>query len=150
MSERITDIPELIHLWKYKNLYLAGQPGEKAWPVLKDRGVVRVINIRGAGEADFDKDKEIVEKLGMDYHHIALIDDGKISQKAADEISKKVQEVDSDKPVIIHCGSANRVAGWLMVHLTKNGMDFKEAVKVAQENGLSNPGFIEQAQDIVG
>ena len=148
MSERITDIPDLIHLWKYNNLYLAGQPGERAWSELKDRGVKTVINMRAPNEGDFDKDKSTAQDLGMEYHLVPLIEDGKISKNAAMEISEKVKSA-GEAPILVHCGSANRVAGWLMIHLTKNGMDFEEAVKVAQENGLSNPGFIEQAQEII-
>ena len=50
----------------------------------------------------------------------------------------------------IHCGTANRVGAWLIVHLVKEkGMDFEAAVEVASNNGLTNPAFIEQAEDIL-
>ena len=58
MSNRVTDIPNLVHCWKFNNLYLAGQPGEGAFKELSERGVKKIINIRSNGEADFSKDKE--------------------------------------------------------------------------------------------
>ncbi len=145
MSNRVTDIPNLVHCWKFNNLYLAGQPGEGAFKELSERGVKKIINIRSNGEADFSKDKEKVEALGMEYHHIPVLEDGKLQEKAIADISSKIDESD----IVVHCGSANRVAGWLIVHLARNGYSFDQAVKIAQDNGLSSPGFIEQAEDIL-
>lgn len=148
MSNRITDIPDLVHAWEYENLILAGQPGERAWGALKSRGVNQVINIRSAHEADFSKDKESAENQGMSYHEVPLMFDGKISKDAAKKISEIVESA-GDEKLVVHCGTANRVAGWLMVHLAQKGMAFEDSVKIAQKSGLSNPGFIEQAQDIL-
>ena len=149
MTTRVADVPDLVQLWQYKNLLLGGQPGDRAWDGIKAKNIVAVINLRAPSEADFAKDKLRAEGIGIQYHQIPLLLDGKISKEAAKEISEIVSAHGSEEKILVHCGSANRVAGWLIVHLAKAGMDFNEAVEIAKQSGLSNPAFIEQAEMII-
>lgn len=147
MTNRVTDIPGLMHLWVLDNLYLAGQPQmPETWEELKNRGVTKIINIRGEGEDDFSSDEAKVKDLGMSYQQIPVMGPNGLEADACRKITEAVGE---GEKVVIHCGTANRVGGWLMTYLTDKGMDFEKAVEIASQNGLSNPGFIEQAEDIV-
>lgn len=147
MSNRVTDIPGLMHLWVWDKLYLAGQPQlPESWEHLKAQGVTKVINIRSEGEADFDGDREKAESLEMDYVHIPVLGAAGLDGDACRKISAEIKKETS---TLIHCGTANRVAGWLITYLVDSGMEFEQAVKIASENGLSNPGFIQQAEDIL-
>tara|TARA_Y100000768_G_C23991331_1_gene693637 strand:- start:3314 stop:3769 length:456 start_codon:yes stop_codon:yes gene_type:complete len=146
-SKRITDVAGIDYLWQVDNLYLAGQPSVETMTEMKERGVAHVYNLRNEGEVDQSEIKAKAEELGMKYHHIPIIVNGMLDAENCKKLSNLITK---DEPHFIHCGSANRVGAWLITYLTQyRGMDFDEAVDVASENGLSNPGFIAQAQDVV-
>ena len=146
-TKRITSIEGLNHLWKVDNMYLAGQPGLESLPGIKELGVTKVFNLRGEGEMDFSFEEEGLKNLGVDYTHIPILKDKNLNEQNVDKLSSEVSKTDVP---FIHCGSANRVGAWLIVYLVKEkGMEFEEAVEVASNNGLSNPAFIEQAEDIL-
>jgi protein tyrosine phosphatase (PTP) superfamily phosphohydrolase (DUF442 family) len=147
-SKRITDIPGLMHLWKVDNLYLAGQPQDVSWEHIKKLGVKSIINLRNESEMDFSAEIAIVGELGLDYHQFPIVEGG---QLVAENCSKLSEMLNTTDPHFIHCGSANRVGGWLITYLTKyRKMSFDDAVEIAQGNGLSNAGFIDQAELIIG
>lgn len=148
MTKRITDISGLTHLWHWENLYLAGQPDESALTQLSERGVTKVINIRGENEEDFSFEKNKCASLALDYSHIPVMGQEGLDAKACAEISKKVN---TDENILIHCKSANRVGAWLITYLvSERGIDFEKACEIASESGLSNFGFIDEAQRVLG
>lgn len=147
-TKRVTDIPGLMYLWKVDNMYLAGQPAPVSWSHIKELGVTKIINLRAEGEMDFSEEKKIISELGLDYEQFPIVENGALNGDACQKLNDMLDETNTH---FIHCGSANRVAGWLMTYLTtKRGLNFDEAVTIAEENGLSNPGFIEQAEDLIG
>ena len=147
-QKRITDIPGLMYLWKVDNLYLAGQPSPESWSAIKNLGVSKIYNLRAEGEMDFSGEIETIKELGLDYEQFPIVNNGELIAENCDRLGKAINDTE---PQFIHCGSANRVAGWLMVYLVKyRNLSFDEAVEIAQRNGLSNPGFIEQAEKILG
>lgn len=146
-TKRITSIEGLNHLWKVDNLYLAGQPSEASLQGIKDLGVTKVFNLRGEGEQDFSFEEKGFEKLGISYEQIPILEDKSLSER---NCKKLTEQVESEETPFIHCGSANRVGAWLITHLVKSkGMGFEDAVEIASNNGLTNPAFIEQAEDIL-
>jgi protein tyrosine phosphatase (PTP) superfamily phosphohydrolase (DUF442 family) len=146
-TKRITDIPGLMHLWKVDNLYLAGQPQDVSWEHIKGLGVKSIINLRNEAEMDFSAEIAKVGELGLEYHQFPIVEAGQLNAENCTKLSEMINDTD---PQFIHCGSANRVGGWLITYLTKyRKMSFEDAVEIAQENGLSNAGFIDQAEAIV-
>ncbi|MBT4792161.1 MAG: hypothetical protein HON90_11365 [Halobacteriovoraceae bacterium] len=144
---RITDIPGLMYLWKADNIYLAGQPAPNHWEEVQKLGVKTVINIRTLAEMDFAGQIEIIKSLGMEYVHIPVVMDGML---VAENCKKLSELVNNDEDFFVHCGSANRVAGWFITYQAMfRGKTFDEAIDMAQENGLSNPGFIAQAEQVI-
>ena len=145
---RITDIPGVMHLWKYENIYLSGQPAPGSWEHIKNLGVKTIVNARWDFEADFSEQDKIVKELGINYVNIPVVDvrNGQLIPENCEKLSQLIKD---GEDIYIHCGTANRIAAWLMTYLPKyKNMDFEKAVEVAQENGLSNPGFIGQAEAI--
>ncbi len=146
---RITDIPGLLYLWKYENLYLAGQPSADSWEAIKNLGIKRVINLRDEAEMDFSEEKELLNNLGIEYIQFPIVINGQLSPENCERLNNLIKD-EKDQNQFIHCGSANRVGGWLMTYLVNHcGVSFDDAVDIAQQNGLSNPGFVYQAQQIV-
>jgi protein tyrosine phosphatase (PTP) superfamily phosphohydrolase (DUF442 family) len=145
-EKRITDIPGLLHLWKVDNLYLAGQPSANSWDHIKKLNVKKVINLRDASEMDFSGEEAALKDLGIEYEQFPIVKGGAL---LADNCEKLSEMLNTQEEFFIHCGSANRVGGWLITYLSKHrGLEFDQAVEVAQRNGLSNPGFIDQAEEI--
>lgn len=147
-GQRITDIPGLMHLWKVDNLYLAGQPGPTSWEAIKKLGITKIINLRDESEMDFSGEIQAVKDLGMQYEQFPIVKGGAL---LADNCKKLSEMITGEGEHFIHCGSANRVGGWLITHLTQyKKISFDDAVDIASDNGLSNPGFIDQAKVICG
>jgi protein tyrosine phosphatase (PTP) superfamily phosphohydrolase (DUF442 family) len=134
-------------LWEVDNLLLAGQPGEQSFEILKEMGVTKVVNLRGESEMDFSFEIEACSRLEIGYVQFPLVEAGELIAQNCERLSSMI---DDNEKWFIHCGSANRIAGWLMTYLTKyRKMTFEQATEIAMNNGLTNPGFIEQARNIV-
>ena len=145
-EKRITDIPGLSNLWKVDNLYLAGQPSANSWDHIAKLNIKKVINLRDTSEMDFSGQEEALSKLGIAYEQFPIVKGGALLEDNCEKLSEMLNTEDE---FFIHCGSANRVGGWLITYLTKHrGLDFDTAVEIAERNGLSNPGFIDQAEKI--
>jgi protein tyrosine phosphatase (PTP) superfamily phosphohydrolase (DUF442 family) len=146
-TKRITDIPGLMYLWQVDNLFLAGQPAIESWSSIKELGAKKVINLRAEAEMDFSEQEKVIAELGMDYEQFPIVKGGALDAENCKKLSENINTQDK---WFIHCGSANRVGGWLITYLVQyRQMDLDAAIEVASNNGLTNPGFIEQAQDII-
>ena len=147
-TQRLNDVPGLMFLWQVDNLLCAGQPSPESFEAIKERGVTKVFNMRDNSEMDFSFEKEACQELGMEYIQFPLMVDGVLNKEACNKLSESINETDT---WFIHCGSANRIGGWLITYLVQyRKMAFDAALEIAMNNGLTNPGFIEQARDITG
>lgn len=143
---RLNNIKGLMYLWSVDNLLIAGQPQAESFEELKKLGITKVFNMRSEDEMDFSFEKEACSKLGLEYIQFPLVENGQLIKENCEKLSSMINETDK---WFIHCGSANRIAGWLITYLTKyRKMDFDKACEIAMNNGLSNPAFIEQAKII--
>lgn len=146
-SRRITDVKDLMHLWQVENLFLAGQPTPQSVDDIKKLGVDKVFNLRGEGELDFSWEPDAFKSVGIDYEQFPIITAQGLD---ADNCERLSQGIEEGKNYFIHCGTANRVGAWLITYLVKfKGMDFEDAVNLASESGLTNPAFVEQAQQVL-
>jgi protein tyrosine phosphatase (PTP) superfamily phosphohydrolase (DUF442 family) len=146
-TKRINDVPGLMYLWQVDNLYLAGQPSEVSFDKLKDMGFKKIFNMRSADECDFSFETQACQRLNMEYIQFPIVENGMLVPANCKKLSDMLNR---DEKFFIHCGSANRIAAWLMTYLPLyRNIPFDQAVEIAMDNGLSNPGFIEQARQIV-
>ncbi len=118
------------------NVAYGGQPTEDGFQAVKDAGFKTVINLRPVDEMSFDE-KKVVEDLGMTYVNIPIttfsITDEKISQLA--ELLGDPEAA----PVLMHCGSSNRVGGmWYIYRVLFEEASEEEAMEEAVEYGLRN------------
>lgn len=143
-TTRITDVPGLMHLFQVENFYFAGQPDANAIREMQKRGVKRIINLRSPMEMDFSFEKELCEELGLEYIELPILDNSGFDAENVKALNELL--ADTTEPEFIHCGTANRVAGWAITYLVdKKGMDFDEAVEIAGNAGLTNFAFAEAA-----
>lgn len=146
-GKKISDIENTPYLWELEGLYLGGQPTPDGIVELAARGVRQVINLRSPGEFDDAQVKSKAEELGLNYIALPIMGANGLMAEVVAEISSLVEKESSS---FVHCASGNRVAGWLIVDLVKNkGLDFEQAIEVASSVGLTNPGFIDQAEALL-
>lgn len=127
------DIPYFTRSADGKMIY-AGQPDADGFQAAKEAGFKTVINLRPDDEMDFDE-KKVVEDLGMTYVNIPIttfsITEEKVSQ-LGDLLGNR-----EDAPVLLHCGSSNRVgAMWYIYRALFEDASEEEAMEEAVTHGL--------------
>ena len=113
----------------------AGQPDEAAFTAFSKNGFVAVIDLRGEAEPRGLDEKAVVEGLGMSYVTLPV-------GKAADISFEKARELDEliksfDGPVLVHCGSGNRVGALLALRASEQGASDEEALELGRSAGLT-------------
>ncbi len=114
----------------------SGQPDEAALQVFADSGYAVVIDMRGADEDRGIEDFEgAVEATGMDYVALPVVGREAISFETAGKLDALLQEADG--PVLIHCGSGNRVGAVLALRESMHGADDEDAIEFGKDAGLT-------------
>ena len=119
-----------------------GQPTPAQLAELKSQGITAVLNLRVPGEAGFDAAAEEAEvkKLGMKYFNIPVQGQSPKNEQA-DEFLKLTDDA-ANRPVFIHCGSANRVGAFFMIRrVLRDGMTLDDARAEAQKIGMRSPAL---------
>jgi uncharacterized protein (TIGR01244 family) len=121
------------------DMYIAGQPTEKALQELKAAGVTTVVNLRMPQEMNgvgFDEAK-LVESLGMTYVHIPMR--GATGENAYSPANlKRFADVmkSADGKVLLHCTIAWRASHMWAAYLIQQGVPDEAAVKHARAINL--------------
>ena len=113
----------------------AGQPDEAALEVFADAGYATVIDMRGEGENRGFDEAAVVEELGL--HYVTLPIDGKdaVSFENARKLDELLQKYPG--PVLVHCGSGNRVGALLALRASLAGKDDESALELGRAGGLT-------------
>ena len=128
-----------------------GQPTIAQLTDLKAQGITTIINLRTVGENGFDAPAEEAEakKLGLKYVHIPVSNQAGPKDEQADEFLKVTDDA-KNRPVFIHCGSANRVGGFFLIRrVMRDGMTFDAAKAEAQKIGLRSAQLEEFAKQYI-
>ena len=112
----------------------AGQPDEAALIVFAEQGYTTVIDLRTAGEDRGIDEPAVVEGLGMEYVLLPIGRDA-IDFESAKELDKLIK--DADGPVLVHCGSANRVGALLALRKSLDGADDETALEYGRKGGMT-------------
>jgi len=135
---------QIAQLHVFDGIYLAGQPEPQDFALAKEAGVRTVLNIRHPAElGDFDEEAHVIG-LGLEYVSLPW---GK-PEELTDEVFDRYRELleDSERPVLLHCGSANRVgAVWIPWRVLDGGLSFEAALEEAKTIGLRTPAYEERA-----
>ena len=113
----------------------SGQPDQAALEVFSESGYAAIIDLRGESENRGINEKAAVESLGMDYVLFPIESRAAISFENAAELDKLIKSYDA--PVLIHCGSGNRVGALLALRQSLKGAD-DEAANHLRERGRSH------------
>lgn len=113
----------------------AGQPDAGQFKVFADAGYVAVIDIRGPDEDRGLDEVKVLEDLGLEYVRMPVVGDEAINYdnaRALDELLARY-----DEPVLVHCGSGNRVGALLALRESLEGASDEEALEYGKDAGLS-------------
>ncbi len=128
-------------VWKYRfepadGITAAGQPNEMGLKALANDGFTAVIDLRTAGEDRGLDEERIVKELGMDYVSLPIAGRGAINFENA----RKLDEIlgGYDKPVLVHCGSSNRVGAVLALREKLNGAENDDALAFGRSAGMTS------------
>jgi uncharacterized protein (TIGR01244 family) len=120
----------------YPNLITAGQPSKKNFVALSKKGIKTVINLRAYHEFSQFNEAKWVRSLGMKYIHIPIQDSNDLNEINAKRLDDALNNLKT--PVLLHCGSSNRVGGLLAIraNLIKK-IPIKQAIQFGQESGMT-------------
>jgi uncharacterized protein (TIGR01244 family) len=112
-----------------------GQPDEAALQVFADSGYVAVIDLRTDKEKRGIEEVAVVEGLGMQYVNVPVAGVKGVNFESA----RALQQVlaDFDEPVLVHCGSGNRVGALLALGQVLEGADHESAIEHGKTAGMT-------------
>ena len=113
----------------------AGQPDAATLKVFAENGYAAVIDLRTVGEDRGLDEPAVVEGLGMKYVAMPIGREGITFENAA-ALDKLLAEF--DEPVLLHCGSSNRVGALLALRASLDGASDAEALDIGRRAGLSS------------
>lgn len=120
------------------DLYAAGQPSPQELSALAREGVRTIINLRGPDEqVGFDEASE-AERLGMRYVTIPITGAQDLVPETVAHFSHELSDARAKGPVLIHCGSSNRVGALLALDAgITHGASRDAALALGRQSGLS-------------
>jgi len=112
-----------------------GQPTMEELARLKAQGVKAVINLRRPSEYNAEEEAAKARDLGLRYFNIP-VDSTAIKDEQVAEFLKLTDDP-ANRPVFIHCTSANRVgAFWMIRRVVRDGWSVENAEAEARKIGL--------------
>jgi uncharacterized protein (TIGR01244 family) len=113
----------------------AGQPDEHQFELVAAAGYQAVVDLRGENEDRGLDEAAVLEKLGLDYIVLPLSSADSISLENARHLDEILSGYDG--PVLVHCGSGNRVGALLALRQSLRGADDAEALAYGKSAGLT-------------
>lgn len=123
-----------------------GQPTPEQLERLKAAGIRVVVDLRDPMEQRSFDEPATVRGLGLEYVNVP-VRPGVTSDEQLDRVREALRSAD-ERPVFLHCATANRVGGALLPHLILDqGLSEDDATERAMEVGLRSPEYLEWGLD---
>ena len=130
------------------NIFLAGQPSPEDLAILQRAGIKTIVTLRTPGEIRWDE-AAAVKQQQMNYIQVPFIAPDELTPKVFDDL-RKVLNSKKHGPLVLHCGSANRVGAIWYAHRILDGeLSHNAALKEARTVGLRTPAYLQRAQAYV-
>ena len=113
----------------------AGQPDAAAFGIFAEQGYTTVIDIRTEAEDRGMDEAAVVSDLGMEYVLFPIDKPEAINFENAKELGRLINEAEG--PVLVHCGSANRVGALFALRASLDGADAENALEYGREAGMT-------------
>ena len=119
-----------------EGLISAGQPSPAQLKTAADAGVRTVVNLCVPGECGWDE-AATVKQLGMRYVPIPVRGAPDVTEANAEKLNALVED-GANYPMVIHCGSGNRVGALFALNaFHREGCDLEKAIEKGRLAGLT-------------
>jgi protein tyrosine phosphatase (PTP) superfamily phosphohydrolase (DUF442 family) len=126
----------------------AGQPDAGAWSVLARAGFKSVIDLREAAEPRGHDEVGEIASAGLRYFHLPVSHES-LGDRQFDVLRDLLRDP-LNRPVLVHCQSANRVGALLLPYFALDEhLPLEEAQRRAVAVGMRSPDYIAMALDYV-
>jgi uncharacterized protein (TIGR01244 family) len=116
-------------------LSTAGQPGADAFAVFAKSGYKTVIDLRGVKEERGLDEAAVLAKLKMSYVTLPIEGADDISFENAAKLDQLMSKAKG--PVLLHCGSGNRVGALLALRESMHGQSDRFSLALGRRSGLT-------------
>ena len=113
----------------------SGQPGKESLQVFANAGYAAIIDLRGVQENRGFDEPAAVQELGMEYIAFPIEGRDAINFDNAGELDDLIRA--QNGPVLVHCGSGNRVGALLALRASLLGADETAALETGRAGGLT-------------
>src|SRR6185436_8007108 len=103
---------------------------------------------RAETEPGVKEEEAIVKAEGLRYVSVPIAP-ASLSQSQVDAVAKALDDPAAG-PILLHCGSANRVAGVWAAMEVQRGKSYEEALAEARKIGLTSPAVEEALKKLLG
>ena len=129
-------------------LAAAGQPTPEAILALRAMGFKTVVNMRAESEPGVAGEAEAVLAQGLDYVSVPITAES--FSLAAVAAVQRVLDDPARAPVLLHCGSSNRVGGvWAVIQARTRGLGVEVALEEGQRAGLHSPAMMDAVRRVL-
>ncbi|RMF21825.1 MAG: hypothetical protein D6760_08635 [Deltaproteobacteria bacterium] len=117
------------------NVVISGQPSAEALGLLKMQGYKTVVSTRAPGELNWDEAAEAA-KAGLKFISIPM--PSPVTEISDEQVAKLAEAMEkAERPMLLHCGSGNRIAGLWAVYLAEHeGVPADRALALAEKAGM--------------
>ena len=138
-SEKKLAVSAVNFMWINDQFCTAGQPSFEDLKNLKKKGLKGVLNLKIPGESTIlEQEKQHAETLRLKYFNIP-VDSSNLQNTQVDQFLSIVKDT-TNRPLLIHCQSANRVgAFWMIYRVVIDQWAREKAEKEAHKIGLRSP-----------
>lgn len=115
-------------------VWSAGQPQEQHWEALANSGITTVVDLRGPDEDRGHDEPSHARQAGLSYHNLPVDGAAGVTRETAERLDALIAQAPG--PVLVHCGSGNRVGALLALRAHANGASPEEALALGERGGL--------------
>ena len=117
-------------------MYSASQPSQSDLRALKALGVKTVISLRNPAENDWDE-AAFVTELGMAFINLPVAGAAGVNEENAQELARLIEKY-GDQPLLVHCGSGNRVGALMATAANKvDQHDVETSIAIGKKWGMT-------------
>ena len=113
----------------------SGQPSAAQLETLAEKGFVAVIDLRGPNENRGYDEAVAAEAAGLDYTPLPITGANAITTENARKLGELLDSFDG--PVVVHCGSGNRVGALVALLEADRGASAEAALEAGRAAGLT-------------
>lgn len=129
-------IPGIANTFHAGEMLFGGQPSREALRDLKSQGYKTVLSARAEHELAWDE-KALADSLGLRFVTIPM--EKPVTEITDDQVRRFAELMKTgERPMLLHCGSGNRVAGLWAVWLAEHqGLAADEALRLGEKAGMT-------------